>query len=68
MGIGHFVVAMFERLVPLRVVEEKLAESAATAAVIRDNLFGLELELRCTQIGAFKPRRFLQEVPNRHAN
>lgn len=53
MGSGHFVVAMFERLVALRVAEEKLDESAAVAAVIRENLFGLEIDPRCTQIGAF---------------
>ncbi|MEI6818059.1 MAG: SAM-dependent DNA methyltransferase [Verrucomicrobiota bacterium] len=53
MGSGHFVVAMFERLVALRLAEEKLDEAAAVAAVIRDNLFGLEIDPRCTQIGAF---------------
>jgi hypothetical protein len=53
MGSGHFVVAMFERLVALRVAEETLDESAAVAAVIRDNLFGLEIDPRCTQIAAF---------------
>jgi N-6 DNA Methylase len=53
MGSGHFVVAMFERLVALRMTEEKLDEPAAVAAVIRDNLFGLEIDPRCTQIGAF---------------
>ena len=53
MGSGHFVVAMFERVVALRVAEEKLDEAAAVAAVIRDNLFGLEIDPRCTQIGAF---------------
>jgi hypothetical protein len=53
MGSGHFVVAMFERLVALRMAEEKLDEVAAVAAVIRDNLFGLEIDPRCTQIGAF---------------
>jgi hypothetical protein len=53
MGSGHFVVAMFERLVALRLAEEKLDEVAAVAAVIRDNLFGLEIDPRCTQIGAF---------------
>jgi hypothetical protein len=53
MGSGHFVVAMFERLVALRLAEEKLDEVAAVAAVIRDNLFGLEIDARCTQIGAF---------------
>jgi hypothetical protein len=53
MGSGHFVVAMFERLVALRLAEEKLDEAAAVAAVVRDNLFGLEIDPRCTQIGAF---------------
>ncbi len=53
MGSGHFVVAMFERLVAMRVAEETLDESVAVAAVIRDNLFGLEIDPRCTQIGAF---------------
>src|SRR5262249_287891 len=28
-------------------------EAAAVAAVIRDNLYGLEIDPRCTQIGAF---------------
>jgi N-6 DNA Methylase len=53
MGSGHFVVAMFERVVALRMVEEELDEPAAVAAVIRDNVFGLEIDPRCTQIGAF---------------
>lgn len=53
MGSGHFVVAMFERLVALRIAEEGLDEKAAVSAVIRDNLFGLELDPRCTQIAAF---------------
>ncbi|MFM8735254.1 MAG: Eco57I restriction-modification methylase domain-containing protein [Pirellulales bacterium] len=53
MGSGHFVVAMFERLVPMRMAEEGLSETAAIQAVIRDNLYGLEIDPRCTQIGAF---------------
>ena len=53
MGSGHFVVAMFERLVALRIEEEGLNEKAAVAAVVEDNLFGLEIDPRCTQIGAF---------------
>ncbi|WP_035610952.1 N-6 DNA methylase [Haloferula sp. BvORR071] len=53
MGSGHFVVAMFERLVALRLAEEKMDEAAAVAAVIRENLFGLEIDPRCTQIVAF---------------
>ncbi len=53
MGSGHFVVAMFERLVALRMAEEQLDETVAVAVVIRDNLFGLEIDPRCTQIAAF---------------
>ena len=53
MGSGHFVVALFERLVALRKEEEGLTEKAAVAAVIEDNLFGLEIDPRCTQIAAF---------------
>ncbi len=53
MGSGHFVVAMFERVVALRIDEERLDEIVAVAAVVGDNLFGLELDPRCTQIGAF---------------
>lgn len=53
MGSGHFVVAMFERLVSLRMAEEGSEESDAVAAAIRDSLFGLEIDPRCTQIAAF---------------
>jgi hypothetical protein len=53
MGSGHFVVAMFERLVALRSAEEGSNEIDAVTAVIRDNLFGLEIDPRCTQIAAF---------------
>ena len=53
MGSGHFVVAMFERLVALRIAEEVMSEQAAVTAVIQGNLFGLEIDPRCTQIGAF---------------
>jgi hypothetical protein len=53
MGSGHFVVAMFERLVALREAEGEQMEAAAVAAVIEGNLFGLEIDPRCTQIAAF---------------
>ena len=53
MGSGHFVVAMFERLVALRMAEEDIDETEAIKAVIRDNLFGLEIDPRCTLIAAF---------------
>ncbi len=53
MGSGHFVVAMFERLMALRIEEEGPDEKAAVSAVIEGNLFGLEIDPRCTQIAAF---------------
>lgn len=52
-GSGHFLVAAFELLVRLRMREESLSVTDAVDAVIRDNLFGLEIDARCTQIAAF---------------
>ncbi len=52
-GSGHFLVALFHHLVPLRMVEESLSAREACDAVLRDNLFGLEIDERCTQIAAF---------------
>ncbi|MBX3384510.1 MAG: hypothetical protein KF864_13490 [Phycisphaeraceae bacterium] len=52
-GSGHFLVATLELLVRLRMAEERLSAADAVAAVLRENLFGLELDLRCTQIAAF---------------
>ncbi|MEX2375649.1 MAG: DNA methyltransferase [Dehalococcoidia bacterium] len=52
-GSGHFLVTAFRLLVALRMAEEGLSAADAARAVIRDNLFGLELDARCTQIAAF---------------
>jgi hypothetical protein len=52
-GSGHFLVAAFELLVRMRMHEEGLSIDAAVEAVLRDNLFGLEIDPRCTQIAAF---------------
>lgn len=52
-GSGHFVLAGFELLRRMRIEEEGLSEAAAADAVIRDNLFMLELDSRCTQIATF---------------
>ena len=52
-GSGHFLVAAFELLVRLRMFEESLSIEAAVEAVLRDNVFGLEIDPRCTQIAAF---------------
>ena len=53
MGSGHFLVFALLVLVRLRMEEEALAAPEAVAAVLRDNLHGLELDERCTQIAAF---------------
>jgi hypothetical protein len=52
-GSGHFLVEAFRLLVSLRKAEEDLSAREACAAVLRDNLFGLEIDERCTQIAAF---------------
>ncbi|MFN8475033.1 MAG: DNA methyltransferase [Anaerolineae bacterium] len=52
-GSGHFLVAAFEMLRRMRMAEEGLTEAEAVARVLRENLFGLELDPRCTQIAVF---------------
>ncbi len=52
-GSGHFLVAVFELLTRLRMDEEGLSVEEASRAVLRDNVFGLEVDQRCTQIAAF---------------
>ena len=52
-GSGHFLVAMFGMLWRMRAEEEGLTPAEAQDAVLRDNLHGLELDPRCTQIAAF---------------
>ncbi len=52
-GSGHFLVEMLRILVAFRMKEEGLGAGEAVDAVLRDNLFGLEIDPRCTQIAAF---------------
>ncbi len=52
-GSGHFLVEAFRILVSLRRIEEELSARQACEAVVRENLFGLEIDERCTQIAAF---------------
>ena len=53
MGSGHFLVFALPLLVRLRMEEEQLSAPAAVVAVLKDNIHGLELDERCTQIAAF---------------
>ena len=53
MGSGHFVASLFPVFAALRMQEEALTKDQATHKVIAENLHGLELDARCTQIAAF---------------
>ena len=52
-GSGHFLVAAFGMLRRMRMEQEGLDEREAGDAVLRDNLFGLEIDPRCVQIATF---------------
>lgn len=53
MGSGHFLVFALPILFAIRKEEEGLTNAEACDAVLRENLHGLELDTRCTQIAAF---------------
>ncbi|MCW6004622.1 hypothetical protein K1W54_08500 [Micromonospora sp. CPCC 205371] len=52
-GSGHFLVEAFSMLWKMRMEEEVIGPTEAQDAVLRDNLFGLELDSRCVQIAMF---------------
>ena len=52
-GSGHFLVAAFLMLVAMRMQEESISATDACAAVLRDNLHGLEIDQRCIEIAVF---------------
>jgi hypothetical protein len=53
MGSGHFLVFALPIIVAFRMEEEHLSRQEACDSVLQENLFGLELDMRCTQIGVF---------------
>jgi hypothetical protein len=53
MGSGHFLAFALPILTRMRMEEESLELQDALSVVLRDNLFGLELDARCAQIAAF---------------
>lgn len=53
MGSGHFLVFALPMLAAMRAAEERRSAEAVIDAVLHDNLFGLEIDPRCTQIAAF---------------
>jgi len=52
-GSGHFLVAAFLMLVPMRMEMEALDAKAAIDLVLTENLHGLELDQRCVELAAF---------------
>jgi len=52
-GSGHFLVAAFLMLVPMRMAAESLGAKEAIDRVLADNLHGLELDPRCVEIAVF---------------
>lgn len=52
-GSGHFLVAAFLMLVPMRMQAESLAAPQAIDRVLSENLHGLELDQRCVELAAF---------------
>ena len=53
MGSGHFLAFALPVLARMRAVEDGLTLREAVAGVLSENLFGLELDARCSQIAAF---------------
>ena len=52
-GSGHFLVAAFLMLVPMRMARDGLSAQEAVDAVLCENLHGLELDQRCVELAAF---------------
>lgn len=52
-GSGHFLVAAFLMLVPMRMAAEGLSAQEGVDAVLHDNLHGLEIDARCVEIAVF---------------
>lgn len=63
-GSGHFLVAAFLKLVPLRMAQEGLSARDAVDVVLRENIYGLELDYRCVQIAAFALALAAWQYPN----
>ena len=52
-GSGHFLVAAFLMLVPMRMAAEGLSAKEAINRVLAENIHGLEIDPRCVEIAVF---------------
>ena len=66
MGSGHFLAFALPILARMRQAEENLSITDAISAVLNENLFGLELDPRCSQIAAFNLALTAWKLANRH--
>lgn len=66
MGSGHFLTFALPILAKMRATEEGLTIVEALTAVLRENLFGLELDARCSQIAAFNLAITAWRLADRH--
>ena len=66
MGSGHFLTFALPVLARMRAAEERLSLVEAVTAVLRENLFGLELDPRCSQIAAFNLALTAWKLGGRH--
>jgi hypothetical protein len=63
-GSGHFLVAAFLMLVPMRMERDGLSARDAVDAVLRENIHGLELDQRCVELAAFALALTAWKYPN----
>lgn len=66
MGSGHFLTFALPILARMRAEEEELPLADAISSVLHDNLFGLELDPRCSQIAAFNLALTAWKLAGRH--
>jgi hypothetical protein len=63
-GSGHFLVAAFLMLVPMRMELEGLTARKAVDRVLTENIHGLELDQRCVELAAFALALTAWRYPN----
>lgn len=63
-GSGHFLVGAFLMLVPMRMELEGLSTQEAIDAVLRENLFGVDIDRRVTELAAFALALAAWSYPN----
>ncbi|MBF0101464.1 MAG: N-6 DNA methylase [Desulfobacterales bacterium] len=63
-GSGHFLVAAFLMLVPIRMKLESLSANDAVDVVLLENIHGLEIDKRCVELAAFALALTAWRYPN----